>query len=89
MRTLSFAGAIEDALMQAMANDDNIIIMGEDVHGIRLNLRVRFGRDRVLPTPISEAAFVGAAVSAAMGGLHPVVEVMLVDFIGVSHGCHP
>jgi pyruvate/2-oxoglutarate/acetoin dehydrogenase E1 component len=84
MRTMSFADAIEDALMQAMANDENIIIMGEDVHGLRLNLRVRFGRDRVLPTPISEAAFVGAAVAAAMGGLHPVVEVMLVDFIGVT-----
>jgi pyruvate/2-oxoglutarate/acetoin dehydrogenase E1 component len=84
MRILSFADAIEDALMQAMANDENIIIMGEDVQGLRLNLRVRFGRDRVLPTPISEAAFVGAAVTAAMGGLHPVVEVMLVDFIGVT-----
>ncbi len=83
MRKLSFGEAIEDALMQAMANDEKIIIMGEDVHGLRLNLRVRFGRERVLPTPISEAAFVGAAVTAAMGGLHPVVEVMLVDFIGV------
>jgi pyruvate/2-oxoglutarate/acetoin dehydrogenase E1 component len=83
MRKLNFGEAIEDALMQAMANDEKIIIIGEDVHGLRLNLRVRFGRDRVLPTPISEAAFVGAAVTAAMGGLHPVVEVMLVDFIGV------
>ncbi len=83
MRTMNFADAIEDALAQAMAGDEKIIIMGEDVHGMRLNLRVRFGRDRVMPTPISEAGFVGAAVSAAMGGLHPVVEVMLVDFIGV------
>jgi acetoin:2,6-dichlorophenolindophenol oxidoreductase subunit beta len=83
MRTMSFSDAIEDALMQAMASDEKIIIMGEDVQGLRLNLRVRFGRDRVLPTPISEQAFVGAAVGAAMGGLHPVVEVMLVDFIGV------
>lgn len=84
MRTLSFEDAIEDALMQAMAHDDRIIILGEDIQGLRLNLRVRFGRDRVLPTPISESAFVGAAVAAAMGGLHPVVEVMLVDFIGVT-----
>jgi pyruvate dehydrogenase E1 component beta subunit len=81
---MSFADAIEDALMQAMATDENIIIMGEDVHGLRLNLRVRFGRDRVIPTPISESAFVGAAVAAAMAGLKPVVEVMLVDFIGVT-----
>ncbi len=84
MRKLSFGEAIEDALMQAMANDEKIIIMGEDVHGLRLNLRVRFGRERVVPTPISEAAFVGAAVTAAMGGLHPVVEVTLIDFIGVT-----
>jgi pyruvate/2-oxoglutarate/acetoin dehydrogenase E1 component len=83
MRTMAFSEAIDDALMQAMASDPNIIILGEDVHGMRVNLRVRFGRDRVLPTPISESAFVGAAVTAAMGGLHPVVEVMLVDFIGV------
>ncbi len=84
MRKMSFADAIEDALMQAMAKDESIIIFGEDVQGMRLNLRIRFGRDRVLPTPISESAFVGAAVSAAMGGLHPVAEVMLVDFIGVT-----
>src|SRR5512136_49549 len=84
MRKLTFESAIEDALMQAMAKDEKIIIMGEDVHGLRLNLRVRFGRERVLPTPISEAAFVGAAVGAAMAGLHPVVEVMLVDFIAVT-----
>ena len=84
MRTMSFADAIVDALMQAMAHDPNIIVIGEDVQGLRLNLRVRFGRDRVLPAPISESAFVGAAATAAMGGLHPVVEVMLVDFIGVT-----
>jgi acetoin:2,6-dichlorophenolindophenol oxidoreductase subunit beta len=83
MRTMSFSNAIEDALVQAMTDDEKIIIMGEDVQGIRLNLRVRFGRERVLATPISEAAFVGAGVAAAMGGLHPIVEVMLVDFIGV------
>ena len=84
MRMMGFADAIEDALLQAMLKDENIIILGEDVHGLRLNLRVRFGRDRVIPTPISESAFVGAAVAAAMAGLRPVVEVMLVDFIGVT-----
>jgi len=81
---MSFADAIEDALAQAMASDSRIVVFGEDVHTLRLNLFARFGERRVRPAPISEAAFVGAAVGAAMAGLRPVVEVMLVDFIGVA-----
>ena len=84
MRTMSFAEAIEDALATAMAGDKRIIILGEDVQMIRANLFSRFGKERVLAAPISESAFVGAAVTAAMGGLLPVVEIMLVDFIGVA-----
>lgn len=84
MRTLSYANAIEDAISHAMANDPRIIIIGEDVHGIRANLLVRFGKERVLTTPISESAFVGAAVTAAMAGMRPIVEVMLIDYIGVT-----
>ena len=84
MKTMSFAEAIEEALAQAMANDNRIIILGEDVQMIRVNLFARFGKERVHATPISEGAFVGAAVTAAMGGLRPVVEIMLVDFIGVA-----
>jgi pyruvate/2-oxoglutarate/acetoin dehydrogenase E1 component len=84
MKTLSYAAAIEDALATAMAEDERIIIIGEDVHMLRVNLLSRFGKARVLAAPISESGFVGAAVSAAMGGLRPVVEVMLVDFIGVA-----
>jgi pyruvate dehydrogenase E1 component beta subunit len=81
---MSFADAIEDALADTMAGDERIIIMGEDVQMLRVNLFARFGKERVLAAPISESAFVGAAVSAAMAGLRPVVEVMLVDFIGVA-----
>ena len=84
MKTKTFANAIDEALAQAMAKDPNIIILGEDVHTIRKNLFIRFGVERVLATPISESAFVGTAVAAAMAGLRPVVEVMLVDFIGVA-----
>ena len=84
MEVMSFAEAIEAALAQAMAQDPRIIILGEDVQGLRLNLFARFGGKRVRNTPISESAFVGAAVSAAMAGLRPVVEVMMVDFIGVT-----
>jgi len=81
---MGFAQAIESAIAQAMEEDENIFIMGEDVHTLRLNLFARFGKERVKPTPISESAFVGAAVTAAMSGLRPIVEVMLVDFIGVT-----
>ena len=84
MRSMSFGEAIEDALAQAMARDARIMILGEDVHTYRKNLFVRFGEKRVRPTPISEGALVGAAVTAAMGGLRPVVEIMLVDFIGTA-----
>jgi pyruvate dehydrogenase E1 component beta subunit len=82
-RRATFAEAIEGALETAMAADSRVVVFGEDVEMIRRNLFVRFGGSRVRNAPISEAAFVGAAVTAAMGGLRPVVEVMLVDFIGV------
>ncbi|MFX0040604.1 MAG: alpha-ketoacid dehydrogenase subunit beta [Promethearchaeota archaeon] len=84
MAKMGFAQAIESVIAKAMEEDENIIILGEDVHGLRLNLFARFGRERIMPTPISESAFVGAAVSAAMAGLRPIVEIMLVDFIGVA-----
>ncbi len=84
MKRMSFSEAIDDALGQAMAKDVRILLLGEDVQGIHGGLFVRFGRQRVRNTPISEAAFLGAAVSAAMAGLRPVAEIMLVDFIAVA-----
>ncbi len=84
MRELEFAEAIEDALAHAMAADDRVVVFGEDAPGLRMNLFARFGEMRVRPAPISEAAFLGAAVGAAMAGLRPVVEIMLVDFITVA-----
>lgn len=84
MKEMTFAEAIEDAIALAMSRDERVIILGEDVHMLRLNLYSRFGAGRVRAAPISEGAFVGAAVAAAMAGLRPIVEVMLVDFIGVA-----
>ena len=84
MSRMGFSEAVDSALAQAMAEDPRIVVFGEDVHTLRLNLRSRFGERRVRPTPISESAFLGAAVGAAMAGLRPVVEIMLIDFIAVA-----
>ncbi len=83
MRTMFFTQAIDDALAQAMADDPRIVLLGEDIPLLRRNLLVRFGPRRVLGTPISESAFLGAGVAAAMSGLRPVVEMYMVDFLGV------
>jgi len=83
MKTMFFAQAVDDALAQAMADDPRIILLGEDTPLLRRNLLVRFGPRRVRGTPISESAFLGAGVAAAMAGLRPVVEIYMVDFLGV------
>ncbi len=84
MKTMRFGAAIDDALAQAMASDPRIVVLGEDVPLLRRELLVRFGPKRVRGTPISESAFLGAGVGAAMAGLRPVVEVYMVDFLGVA-----
>jgi acetoin:2,6-dichlorophenolindophenol oxidoreductase subunit beta len=84
MRTMRFTEAIDDALAQAMVDDSRIIVFGEDVPLLRRNLLVRFGPQRVKGTPISESAFLGAGVAAAMAGLRPVVELYMVDFLAVA-----
>ncbi len=83
MRNMFFTQAIDDALAQAMADDPRIVLFGEDIPLLRRNLLVRFGPGRVRCAPISESAFLGAGVAAAMAGLHPVVEMYMVDFLGV------
>ncbi len=82
MARMRYSQAIDAALAEAMAGDPRIVVLGEDVHMLRAPLYARFGADRVLSAPISEAAFLGAAVGAAMGGLRPVAELTFVDFLG-------
>lgn len=81
---MRYGEAIDHALGEAMAADPTVVTWGEDVRLIHRQLLARFGPDRVLDTPISEAAFVYAGVGAAMSGLRPVVEVMLVDFLAAA-----
>ena len=83
MKTMSFTQAVDDAISQAMADDLRIVVFGEDIPLLRRDLLVRFGPKRVRGTPISESAFLGAGVAAAMAGLRPVVEIYMVDFLGV------
>ncbi len=81
---MRFAQAVDDALAQAMTEDPRIVVFGEDIPLLRHGLLVRFGPKRVLGAPISESAFLGAGVTAAMAGLRPVVELFMVDFTGVA-----
>ena len=83
MKNMFFTQAVDDALSQAMADDSRIVVFGEDIPLLRRDLLVRFGPKRVKGTPISESAFLGAGVAAAMAGLRPVVEIYMVDFLGV------
>ncbi len=84
MTELAFAEAIDRAVEEAMARDERIVVFGEDVEALRQRSFLRHGPRRVRNTPISESAFLGAGVGAAMAGLRPVVEIMLVDFIAVA-----
>ena len=91
MATMNMSQAINSALVSEMERDPNVFCLGEDivpdpggVFGVTEGLQSRFGKNRVRDTPISESAFVGASVGAALAGLRPVVELMFVDFIGVA-----
>jgi len=81
----SYAEAACTALGDAMAQDGRIVVLGEDVgrggiFGQYRGLQARFGSDRVIDTPISEATIMGAGVGMALAGLKPVVEMRVVDF---------
>ncbi len=84
MAELSLGKAVDRAIEDGMARDETIVLIGEDVQMLRAPLFARFGADRVIAAPISEAAFLGAAAGAAMAGLRPVVELYMVDFIAVA-----
>ncbi|CBW77161.1 Acetoin dehydrogenase E1 component beta-subunit (EC 1.2.4.-) (plasmid) [Mycetohabitans rhizoxinica HKI 454] len=97
-RKITYQQAINEALSQEMARDENVIVMGEDnaggagssgeqdawggVLGVTKGLFHRYP-GRVLDTPLSEGGFIGAAVGAAACGMRPVVELMFIDFMGV------
>lgn len=99
MPVKSMRDAINQCLHQEMERDENVIVIGEDVAGgmgspggpeaiggvfsLTTGLFTKFGEKRVIDTPISESAIVGAAAGAALAGLRPVAEIMFTDFMGL------
>jgi len=89
VREITYLKAFNESLMQLMAEDDNIVVIGEDVahyggvfHAFD-GLWKTYGDKRVIDTPISEMGFLGMGVGAAARGLRPVCDLMFFDFIGV------
>jgi pyruvate dehydrogenase E1 component beta subunit len=82
----SYREAMRAAIREAMERDDRVFLMGEDVgryggcFAVSLGLLEDFGPERIRDTPLSESAFVGAGIGAALGGMRPIVEIMTVNF---------
>lgn len=91
MSKISIREAINQTLREEMTRDERVVVMGEDVanresggvYGITAGLADEFGELRVIDTPITESAIIGAAGGAALTGLRPVAELMFIDFLGV------
>lgn len=90
MAKLTYRDALKQALTDAMREDPDIFVIGEEVgryggaYGVTKGLIEEFGAERLLDTPISEPAIIGTAVGAAMAGMRPVAELMYVDFLGMT-----
>jgi pyruvate dehydrogenase E1 component beta subunit len=84
--TTTYREAVREAIREALLRDDRVFLMGEDVghyggcYAVSKGLLEEFGEERIRDTPLSESAFVGAGIGAAMGGMRPIVEVMTVNF---------
>ncbi len=84
--TTTYRDAVRDAIRDAMTRDERVFMMGEDIghyggcFAVSKGLLEEFGPERIRDTPLSESAFVGAGIGAAMAGMRPIVEVMTVNF---------
>ena len=90
MPELTYADALREALREEMLRDPSVVLMGEEigifegVYKVTRGLLKEFGPQRVMDTPISEAAIAGAAIGAALAGLKPVAEIMYMDFLPIA-----
>jgi pyruvate dehydrogenase E1 component beta subunit len=86
MATTTYREALRAGLREALQRDSRVFLMGEDVgkyggsYAVSKGLLEEFGPERIRDTPLSESAFVGAGIGAALGGMRPIVEVMTVNF---------
>lgn len=90
MRELTYAEALRETLRQVMQEDASVFMIGEDIgvyggaFGVSAGLIDEFGPERIIDTPISEAAITGACIGAALTGMRPVGEIQFMDFITLS-----
>src|SRR6266508_1491864 len=83
---ITYREAMRQAIRDALQRDPRVFLMGEDVgryggcFAVSLGLLEEFGSERVRDTPLSESAFVGAGIGAALAGMRPIVEVMTINF---------
>jgi pyruvate/2-oxoglutarate/acetoin dehydrogenase E1 component len=90
MREISYSHALREALQEELRRDADVFLIGEDIGAgggafrVTEGLLDEFGPDRVVDTPISESAIVGASIGAAMLGLRPVAEIMLADLMSLA-----
>lgn len=86
MTEMTYRDAMRAAIREAMLNDPRVFLMGEDVghyggcYAVSKGLLAEFGPDRIRDTPLSESAFTGAGIGAALGGMRPIVELMTCNF---------
>ncbi|MGW2209701.1 alpha-ketoacid dehydrogenase subunit beta [Streptomyces sp. NPDC001781] len=82
----TYREAMREAIREALRGDERVFLMGEDVgryggcFGVSLGLLEEFGPERIRDAPLSESAFVGAGIGAALAGMRPIVEIMTVNF---------
>lgn len=91
MSIITYAEAIRQAMCEEMRRDEDVVFLGEDIgtycgaFGVSKGMLDEFGDQRVIETPISETAYVGAGVGAALTGMRPIVELMFSDFMAVCY----
>jgi len=84
--TITYREAVRAAIREAMESDERVFLMGEDVgryggsYAVSMGLLEQFGSERIIDTPLSESAFTGAGIGAALNGMRPIVEIMTVNF---------